>query len=118
MGAEIVFSVFPIEAVPKFTVAKNGNLFSDKSDVRLAENCFDIFSVAQTSSPKFFSQLNFDIGISAFDLSHVVRNLFFSFFHGLRFPNSHKQGIGCMALYTGIFVSSGVGNFSSKCHFV
>ena len=41
----IIFSLLPIIAVPKFTVTENSDLLSDKSNVGMSKHCLNIFSV-------------------------------------------------------------------------
>ena len=45
-----------IIAMPKFTIAKYGNLFTFKNKIRFAKNCRIIFSVAHSPCPQRFGK--------------------------------------------------------------
>ncbi len=48
---EIFFTSIPIVSVPKLTVAEHRNFFTDKSNIGMSENGFDILSVTQAFLP-------------------------------------------------------------------
>ncbi len=51
---EIFFTPIPIVSVPKLAVAEHRNFFTDKRNIGMSENRFDILSVTQTFLPQCF----------------------------------------------------------------
>ena len=76
MAFYVILFYIPIVSMPKLTVAKNCNLFSFKSNVRLSNHIFDIFSVSDSSGPKFFSQNDFNLSILTLYSLHILASLF------------------------------------------
>lgn len=62
-------------SVPELTVTKHRNLFTDKSNVRMAKNRFSILSVSQASLPQLLSKQQFDFGILTLNSLHIFMSL-------------------------------------------
>lgn len=45
---------YPILAMPKFAITKNGNFMTFDNKVRGADNCFIVFTISDTGIPQDF----------------------------------------------------------------
>ena len=68
---EIVLAIFPVEAVPKFRVAENGNFQPQKNHVGATENAAKIFAITKTRVPQCAPQFQFNLRIFVANALHV-----------------------------------------------
>ncbi len=74
----VVFSFFPISAMPKFAITKYRNFQFPNNKVRFSKDCFIILAISDTGIPQQFAKQEFKFGTLPFVCRHIFMSLFFS----------------------------------------